>query len=229
MIRALHSKAVDALRHAESNEVTAAKTIVTYMKTDFQKLRDHWHTRHPEETFGYLARHISFGDKSDFNDIIKYDLPSVEDKLDQLLTEYEKVLPNYRSEPCVAQERIAELAEIETSKFDTSKLIRLLHELNTAYKNDAHFTVGILVRATLDHVPPIFGCSSFVEVTNNYKGTKSFKGAMSRLNDSLRNLADSYLHIQIRKVESLPTVNQVDFRAELDALLSEISRVLQDV
>lgn len=52
---------------------------------------------------------------------------------------------------------------------------------------------------------------------------------MQRLNDSLRNLADSYLHVQIRKVESLPTMNQVDFRAELDALLSEASRVLQDV
>jgi hypothetical protein len=90
-----------------------------------------------------------------------------------------------------------------------------------------HLTTGILVRAIIDHVAPIFGFSTFPEVANHYKGTKSFKSAMQRLNDSLRNLADSYLHVQIRKVESLPTFNQVDFRAELDALLSEVSRVLQ--
>ena len=199
------------------------------MKTDFQQLRDHWHARYPEETFGYLGRHIAFGEKSDFNDIIKHDLPAVDVKLDQLLLEYEKSLPSYKTDPYVAEERIAELAEIEKPKFDTAKLIRLLRELNVAYSSDSHFTVGILVRATLDHVPPVFGCTSFTEVANNYKGTKSFKGAMQRLNDSLRNLADSYLHVQIRKIESLPTMNQVDFRAELDALLYEVSRLLQDV
>jgi hypothetical protein len=228
-IRALHTKAVDALRHCEDDELQVAITIVSYMKTDFQQLRDHWHTRYPEEGFGYLGRHIAWGEKNDFSDIIKTDLPAVESKLDQLLVEYEKSLPNYKAVPYVAEERIAELAEIEAPRFDTAKLIRLLRELNTAYNNDSHFTVGVLVRAVIDHIPPIFGCTTFTEVTNNYKGTKSFKGAMQRLNDSLRNLADSYLHVQIRKVESLPTMNQVDFRAELDALLSETSRVLQDV
>jgi len=81
----------------------------------------------------------------------------------------------------------------------------------------------------IDHIPPIFDVTSFPEVANNYKGTKSFNASMRRLNDSLRNLADSYLHVQIRKIESLPTAIQVDFRAEVDALLSEVSRVLQDV
>ena len=35
LIRALHSKSVDALRHAEDDEGPAAKTIATYMKSDF--------------------------------------------------------------------------------------------------------------------------------------------------------------------------------------------------
>lgn len=228
-IRALHTKAVDALRHCEDDETQAAKTIASYMKADFQQLRDHWHSRYPEESFGYLGRHIGFAEKNDFSDIIKHDLPAVENKLDQLLAEFEKSLPNHKAAPYVAEERIEEIAEIEKPKLSTAKLIRLLRELNVAYNNDSHFTVGILVRAIIDHVPPIFGCTSFAEVANNYKGTKSFKGAMQRLNDSLRNLADSYLHVQVRKIESLPTMNQVDFRAELDALLSEASRVLQDV
>ena len=132
-------------------------------------------------------------------------------------------------QPYVAEERISELSEIESKEFDTSKLIRLLREINTAYNNDCYLTIGILVRAAIDHVPPIFGCTSFADAANNYKGTKSLKSAMRRLNDSLRHLADSYLHVQIRRVESLPTINQVDFRAEVDALLSEVSRALQDV
>jgi hypothetical protein len=85
----------------------------------------------PEETFGYLERHIGFAERNDFNDIIGHDLPAVEVKLDEHLVGYKK--------------------------------------------------------------------------------------------------SDSYLHVQIRKTESLPTINQVDLRAELDVLLSEVSRVLQDI
>ena len=229
LIRSLHTKAVDALRHCEEDEKQAAKTIASYMHSDFQLLREHWHSMYPEEKFGYLGRHIGFAQQQDFSDIIKHDLPAVEEKLDDLLAQFEKSLPNSKTHPYVSEERIVELAEIDKPSFDTAKLIRLLRELNVAYNNDAHFATGILVRAVIDHVPPIFGFSTFPEVANNYKGTKSFKSAMQRLNDSLRNLADSYLHVRIRKVESLPTFNQVDFRAELDALLSEVSRVLQDV
>lgn len=228
-LRILHARAVDALRHCEDDEKQAVKTISSYMKSDFQSLREHWHSMYPEEKFGSLGRHIGFAEQHDFSDIIKNDLPLVNERLDDLLTQFEKSLPNSKTDPYVAEERIAELAEIENAAFDTAKLIRLLQELNVAYNNDAHFTTGILARAVIDHVPPIFGFTTFPEVANNYAGAKSFKSAMRRLNDSLRSLADSYLHVQIRKVESLPTSNQVDFRAELDALLSEVSRVLQDV
>ena len=229
ILQEMRKKSVDALRHCENDEPAAAITIVNYLKTDFRGLRDHWHSMFPEETFGYLGRHIGFGEKNDFHNIINLDIPAIETTLDRHLADFDKSLPNSKTQPYVAEERIVELAEIETKKFDTSKLIRLLRETNVAYNNDSYLTLGILVRAVIDHLPPIFGCSSFPEVANNYKGTKSFKGAMQRLNDSLRNLADSYLHVQIRKVESLPTINQVDFRAELDALLSEVSRLLQDV
>ena len=85
----------------------------------------------------------------------------------------------------------------------------------------------MILRAIIDHVPPIFGVNTFQEVGNNYKGTKSFKKGMDRLNNSLRNIADSHLHIQIRNKEDLPTFNQVNFVADLDLLLSEIVRVMK--
>src|SRR5215469_1920216 len=99
LLTALHTKAVDALRHCEDDEEEAAKTIAGYMKTDFNQLRDHWVTRYPDETFGYLGRHIAFGERHDFNDIIRHDLPAVEARLDQLLVEYEKSLPDFKTTP----------------------------------------------------------------------------------------------------------------------------------
>jgi hypothetical protein len=50
---------------------------------------------------------------------------------------------------------------------------------------------------------------------------------MKHLNGSLRSIADAYLHIQIRESETLPKDQQIDFRADLDVLLSEIVRKLK--
>jgi hypothetical protein len=50
---------------------------------------------------------------------------------------------------------------------------------------------------------------------------------MANLNNSLRNIADAHLHVQIRQSEVLPTLQQVDFKADLDALLAEIVRILK--
>lgn len=82
----------------------------------------------------------------------------------------------------------------------------------------------MLCRAINDRIPPIFGLNSFNEVDNNY-GTKSFKKNMLNLNNSLRNIADSYLHQTIRKKESLPNKTQIDFKNDLDVLIAEILRI----
>lgn len=80
------------------------------------------------------------------------------------------------------------------------------------------------MRAILDHVPPVFELDDFTKVANNF-GTKSFKDSMLNLNNSSRKISDAYLHTQIRKNESLPTLTQVDFSNDLDVLLSEIVRI----
>jgi hypothetical protein len=83
----------------------------------------------------------------------------------------------------------------------------------------------MLVRAILDHVPPIFGFKTFVEVVNNYGG-KSLKKSLQNLQNSSRNFSDSYLHETVKQKESLPNETQIDFRNDLDVLLSEIVRIL---
>jgi hypothetical protein len=131
------------------------------------------------------------------------------------------------SEPYVHPDRIAQLKACKSPTFDLRKLVALCEELNAANKSHLVLAVGMLVRAVLDHVPPIFGCKSFSEVANNYSGAESFKEAMGHLETTSRKIADSFLHIQIRKSEALPTRTQVDFRNALDMLFQEIVRVLK--
>lgn len=131
------------------------------------------------------------------------------------------------SEPFIANDRIDELSKITSTNFDLSKLIDLCKELNYTYAGSCYMAVAMLIRAILDHVPPIFGVRKFSEVANSYKGSKSFKQSMLHLENSSRKIADAFLHTQIRSSETLPTKNQVGFIPDLDALLSEIVRILK--
>jgi hypothetical protein len=124
----------------------------------------------------------------------------------------------------VNSSRIAELRSVR-GKFDTTRLTRLCEELNLANEHDCHMSKAMIVRAIADHVPPVFGCANFNEVANNYAGSKSFRGSMQHLQNSLRHIADGALHVQIRATEVLPTPQQVDYRQDLDALLAEVVRL----
>jgi hypothetical protein len=126
--------------------------------------------------------------------------------------------------PFVNAGRIEALKGSRAGKFDLSRLIRMCEELNDcSEREDAHATI-MLTRAILDHVPPVFGVSTFAEVANNHGG-RSFKGAMSHLENGSRRIADLYLHAKMRDRETLPNMTQVDFSAPLDLLLSEIERL----
>lgn len=125
-------------------------------------------------------------------------------------------------------ERLNQLRDIISTQFDLSKLIKLCEEINDNFQRKNFMSVCMIGRTILNHVPPIFGYKNFEEVANNYGSSKnlSFKKNMLHLNSSLKNIADSYLHLQIRKKESLPNEIQVDFRQDIDVLLAEIIRIL---
>ena len=112
----------------------------------------------------------------------------------------------------------------KSGKFDFSRLLQMLTELNRAFSMGDYISVILLVRAVLDHVPPVFNLNTFTEIANNY-GTKSFKDSMLHLENSSRKIADSYLHTKIRNKESLPNKTQVNFSNDLDVLLAEIVRI----
>lgn len=128
----------------------------------------------------------------------------------------------------VNPKRMEELKNLSNNKYDFSRLIKLCEEINDTYSRGNILSVGMIGRTILHHIPPIFNLSSFDEVANSYGGpkeNKSFKKNMSHLNESLKNIADGFLHLQIRKTETLPNETQVDFRQDLDSLLGEIVRI----
>lgn len=136
---------------------------------------------------------------------------------------------NTQAEHFVEAIRIQELGSLQQNiPFDTAKLGQMLAELNLAYENHSFLSCIFLVRAILDHVPPIFGLETFTEIANNYAGGgKSFRKSMQHLQNSSRNIADSYLHLRIRQNETLPTKTQIEFRADIDVLIGEVIRILR--
>lgn len=130
-------------------------------------------------------------------------------------------------EPFVDLLRIKELGEIKNNSYDLSKLIRMLEELNNNYDNDNYYSVAIISRAIIDHVPPIFGIQTFTNLIHQKKFSRSFLKSMNHLNETLRSIGDSFLHQTIRENEVLPNKTQVNFSQDLDILLTEIIRILK--
>ena len=134
---------------------------------------------------------------------------------------------NTISRAYIDPDRVNELQTLSNGQFDLCKVIRICEELNVCFAGECYLSMIVLTRALLDHIPPIFECSKFSEVANNYGGSKSFKEAMNYLENTSRKIADHYLHCQIRKSESVPNVKQVDFSNNIDFLLAEIIRILK--
>lgn len=126
----------------------------------------------------------------------------------------------------IAESRLAELRSLPKTNFDFCKLVRLCEEINSACGSQCYYATAMLIRGLLDHVPPIFGFKTFVEVSNNYAGGgRSFRDTVQHLDQASRKVADAHLHMPIRSSETLPTQQQVNCSQQLDVLLSEIIRV----
>jgi hypothetical protein len=78
------------------------------------------------------------------------------------------------------------------------------------------------LRKLIDHIPPIFWQTSFINLVNNYSFSKSDKENMKHLLLWLKNISDWILHGQIWKKEVITTKTTIEFRAEFDVLLKNI-------
>lgn len=187
-------------------------------------------TRDSEAATGhYIAPHIYYDAVARFISGFPGELKGFSFELEKLTRKKSLLKDNDGSDTknsyYIENSTILALSGLKSEKYDLTNLIKMCKELNDNYSLNNYLACGMLIRAILDHVPPIFNKKIFAEVANSY-GTKSFKDIILPLEDSARKISDSYLHNPIRKKEILPNKTQVSFQPNMDVLLSEIVRIL---
>ncbi len=83
-------------------------------------------------------------------------------------------------------------------RLGSRKLTRLVAELNDNYSRGNAYAAHALLRAILDHIPPLLGCADFKAAANNYSWGRTDRGYARRLLD-FKLQADDALHRQISK------------------------------
>jgi len=86
----------------------------------------------------------------------------------------------------------------EALGLDSGKLVKLVAELNENYSRGNAYAAHALLRAVLDHIPPLLGCADFKAAANNYSWSRTDRGYARRLLD-FKLQADDALHRQISK------------------------------
>jgi hypothetical protein len=111
-------------------------------------------------------------------------------------------------------------AQQGTDQFDRSKLLRLIDELNDNYARGNGYAVHAVLRAILDHIPPLLGCASFPAAVNNYRWSRTDQAYMRKLLD-FKLQADDVLHRQISDKADLLSLDDAPPRAWINRLLQE--------
>ena len=111
-------------------------------------------------------------------------------------------------------------AQQVVDQFDRSKLLRLIGELNDNYAQGNGYAVHALLRAILDHIPPLLGCASFTAAVNNYSWSRTDQVYMRKLLD-FKLQADDVLHRQISNKADLLSLDDAPPRAWVNRLLQE--------
>lgn len=116
-------------------------------------------------------------------------------------------------------------AKESRSKWDCTKLLGLINELNYNYALGHGYAVLALLRAIVDHVPPIFGENTFRAVANNYSWGKTDKQHMKKLLDYTP-LGDDALHRQISSDVDVLSIADAPPRQWINRLLQECAKQL---
>lgn len=121
---------------------------------------------------------------------------------------------------------ISELEKLTNEKFDTTKILQFLIEINLNYQQQNIISTSLLLRAFINHIPPIFGKENFESFVNHLK--LSTKSILLPLQEQLRKIADYHTHMTISKKEFRPSILQIEpFKAGFELLIQEIIRELQ--
>ncbi|MFJ5788259.1 hypothetical protein [Streptomyces hydrogenans] len=124
------------------------------------------------------------------------------------------------------------LTQIETAAPNThwkvDKLLALCSELNDSYAAGHAYACAALIRAVLDHIPPVFGHRDFKQVAAQHTFTvqRTDKAHAQKL-AGFKDIADDALHRPISTNIPLITMNDIPEPARLRALLHELVTLMR--
>jgi hypothetical protein len=198
---------------------TAVTTSYRHLIVQFQRLA----SRYLTNEFEFRLNAISV----DVNDI--YSAYDARAELDALLPEIEDAIEfiddaqsagNINAR-IVDSAIIDALAEIETTNSDAASLVRMCREINSSHAHGNILATVLLMRTVLNHVPPVFGFDTFVQVATN--SGKSLRDSFDHLESGLRKVADFHAHRQIAASEFYPSAAQVEpYKPQFELLLQQV-------
>ena len=118
------------------------------------------------------------------------------------------------------------IEERRRGRWDCTKLLGLLRELDDNYRRGNGYAAHALLRAVLDHVPPLFAQPSFSGVVNNHPWSRTDRRYVKQL-AFFRDQADDVLHRQISHSPDLLTVEDMPSRAAVNNFLRECTNQLR--
>ena len=134
--------------------------------------------------------------------------------------------PAQAGSPYVDEEVVAAIRAKEgQSKFDLTKLLTLIDELNDNYAHRNTYGSHALLRGLLDHIPPILGQPHFDAVASSYRWPQTDKKYMKQL-AAFRAQGDDALHRQISADADLLGFDDMPKSVCVDQLLLECAKRL---
>jgi hypothetical protein len=103
---------------------------------------------------------------------------------------------------------------------DSGKLVRLIAELNDNYNRGNAYAAHALLRAVLDHVPPLLAFPDFKAAANNYPWGRTDRNYARRLLD-FKLQADDALHRQISKRADRLGIDDLPPKVWVNTILQE--------
>ena len=111
-------------------------------------------------------------------------------------------------------------ARAEELGLDSGKLVRLVAELNDNYSRGNAYAAHALLRAVLDHVPPLLGCADFKAAASSYSWSRTDRNYARRLLD-FKLQADDALHRQISRRDSQVGIDDMPPKIWVNRILQE--------
>lgn len=134
--------------------------------------------------------------------------------------------PAQAGSPYVDEKVVAAIRAKEgQSKFDLTKLLTLIDELNDNYAHRNTYGSHALLRGLLDHIPPILGQPHFDAVASSYRWPLTDKKYMKQL-AAFRAQGDDALHRQISADADLLGFDDMPNSVCVDQLLLECAKRL---